>query len=263
MPNMRQHVQKRIRLDGSVIVRTHPLTMLSEYRSNEHAHEWDQLTYASQGVMTVYTAKRTWVVPPHRALWVPAGTKHTEEMSAGVAVRSLYFVPGLSPSMPRECSALNVTPLLRELILHAIAQAVLDERIPAQAQLAGVILNQLEMLPTVPLQLPALTDPRARKVSALLEKEPDNQSSLAEIARQAGASGRTLERIFKAETGMHFRHWRQRLRLIHALRLLAGGESVTQVALEAGYGSTSAFIAMFNTVFGTTPGRFFRPNSSN
>lgn len=240
-----------------MFVRTSPVTFLNGYRSKAHQHEWDQLTYASQGVMTVHTVKGTWVVPPHRAVWVPAGVEHTEVMSGRVTTRSLYFVPGLTTSLPRECSAVNVPPLLRELILLATKLGALDSKMPPQARLIGVILDQLEALPTVPLQLPAPVDARALKVARLLQENPSSTESLSEIARRAGASTRTIERLFRAETGMPFRQWRQRVRLIHAMQLLVTGESVTSVALEAGYASTSAFIAMFKKVAGTTPSRYF------
>ena len=238
-------------------MRTYPVTFPTGYRSKAHSHEWDQLTYATHGVMTVHTAKGVWVVPPHRAVWVPAGIEHTEEMSGRVAARSLFFVPGLSKSLPRDCSTVNVTPLLRELILQATRIGVLDRKLPTQARLIGVILDQLEALRTAALQLPNPNDQRALRTAALLRESPGRPESLSEIARLVGASKRTIERLFRAETGMPFNQWRQRLRLIHALRLLADGLPVTSVALEAGYGSTSAFIAMFKKEVGTTPSRYY------
>jgi len=255
---MRQSFSNRKGPDGTVLVRTYPVTFPSGYLSGSHSHEWDQLTYAAQGVMTVHTSQGIWVVPPHRAVWVPAGIEHTEEMAGRVAARSLFFVAGLSEALPRSCSIVNVTPLLRELILQATRLGVLDRKQPAQARLIGVILDQLEALRTTALQLPNPVDGRALKTAAFLRKNPGTQDSLADIARQVGASKRTIERLFRAETGLPFSQWRQRLRLIHALQLLASGESVTSVALEAGYCSTSAFIAMFKKEIGVTPSRYFR-----
>lgn len=118
-----------------------------------------------------------------------------------------------------------------------------------------VILDQFDERDTVPLQLKMPSDARATRVAKMLEAEPANDESLSAIAKRAGASARTLERLFRAETGVSFQQWRQRLRLIYALRLLAAGESVTNVALEVGYSSTSAFIAMFRRELHTTPAR--------
>ena len=110
-----------------------------------------------------------------------------------------------------------------------------------------------------PLFMKAMpADPRATRAAELLRSDPAGRLPLTEIASRAGASGRTLERLFQVETGLKFASWRRRMRLLHALRLLASGESVTSVALEAGYESTSAFISMFRRELGVTPARYYR-----
>lgn len=225
--------------------------------------EWHGLIYASSGVMSVHTASGSWIVPPHRAVWVPAGIERRIEVSAGLAMRSLYFKPGVARSLPRECCVVNVPPLLRELILHTIDIGMLNRVIPAHARLIGVLVDQLSVLRAVPLQLPQPADSRASKVAALLGANPGARLSLGTIARQSGASPRTIERLFRAETKMTFAKWRERLRLLHALRLLAAGEAVTNVGLELGYASPSAFIAMFRRAFGTTPSRYYRAHEAS
>lgn len=220
-------------------------------------NHWHELIYASDGVMSIHTDNGSWVVPPHRAVWVPAGMERRIEVAAGLSMRSLYFKPGAG-RLPRECCVLNVPPLLRELILHTIEIGMLNRRIPSHARLIGVLIDQLRVLSTVPLQLPQPGDPRARKVAALLSANPGETMGLAEIGRHAGASARTIERLFRAETKMTFAKWRERLTLLNALRLLASGNAVTNVALDLGYASPSAFIAMFKRAFGTTPLRYYR-----
>ena len=187
------------RPDGSVWVRTYPLTLPRDHTEPRHAHEWDQLTYAASGVIEIDTDEGVWVVPPHRAVWVPAGVAHGERMYAPVSVRMLYFAEGIAHSLPRECRMVNVSSLLRE--------------------------------------------------------RPDHAASLAALAREVGASRRTIERSFVRDTHMTAGEWRRRARLLHAVRRLAEGEAVTNVALEAGYSSVSAFIAVFKKTFGMTPAR--------
>lgn len=218
---------------------------------------WHELIYASEGVMSIHTVSGSWVVPPHRAVWVPAGIERRIEVAAGLSMRSLYFKPGAG-RLPRECCVVNVPPLLRELILHTIEIGMLNRTIPSHARLIGLLIDQLRVLSTVPLQLPQPVDPRARNAAALLSEELGEAKSLAEIGRRVGASPRTIERLFRAETKMTFAKWRERLKLMHALRLLAAGNAVTNVALDLGYASPSAFIAMFKRAFGTTPSRYYR-----
>jgi AraC-like DNA-binding protein len=244
------------RPDGSVWIRTHPATFLHDHTSNRHTHEWDQLTYAASGAMRVHTDAASGVVPPHRAVWVPAGTVHAEQMHSPVSVRTLYFAAGLVSALPRDCRIVNVTPLLRELVLRASRLGVLDRKNPTHARLIAVVLDELADPSEVPLQLPMPRDGRAKRLAALLEARPHDQRSVTELARQAGASRRTVERLFLAETKMTVGEWRRRLRLLHGVRLLAGGESVTNAALDAGYASTSAFIAAFKKTLGVTPGKY-------
>lgn len=223
-----------------------------------HFHDRDQIVYASRGVMTVRAEAGTWVVPPQRAVWIPAGISHTLAMSGLVAMRTLYLKPRLAKDLRRDCCVMNVTPLLRELILHTCALGTLRKTNRSGKHLIGVILDQLEGIETVPLQLPHLSDPRARRVAEMLSADSGDKRTLSQICRKSGASKRTIERLFQEEAGMTFGKWRQQLRLMQALRLLAEGAKVTHAALEAGYSTPSAFISMFRKSLGTTPTSYFR-----
>lgn len=244
-------------------IRTLALNCPSGHVIHSHSHEWHQLIYASRGVMTVNTTTGSWVVPSHRAVWVPARVEHRIEMLGTVFVRTLYIKTGLSRLLPTECCVVNVSPLLRELVLHAIQLGMLDRNVPSQKRLSGVIVDQLQTLRTVPLKLPMPSDTRALRVAEVLRQNPGDQRPLQQLARETGASKRTLERLFLSETEMSFGKWRQQLRVLEALRLLAAGKPVTSVALEIGYDSTSAFISAFKTALGTTPGRYYADGQSS
>ena len=223
-----------------------------------HFHDWDQLVYASRGVMTVRTSDGTWVVPTHRAVWIPASVPHTITMSGTVAMRTLYFRPRLAKTLPRACCVVNVSPLLRELILKACTCAALRKTSKWQGHLIYVIIDQLEAIQMVPLQLPNPSDPRALRVAAVLLADPSDRRPLTHICKVAGASRRTVERLFQEDVGVTFGKWRQQLRLMQAMRLLAEGAKVTYAALESGYSTPSAFISMFRKTLGTTPALYFR-----
>ena len=222
-----------------------------------HHHRRAQLLYASAGVMTITTAGGSFVVPPHRGLWVPGGVEHRVQARTPVAMRTLYLEPEAAPGMPGEVRVLQVTPLLRELILAMVDGARDYAPDSPGSRVMAVILDQLRVLPAAPLSLPVPADPRLRRLVEGLMAEPGDARGLDAWAREIGSSERTLSRLFAAQTGMTFRAWRQQRRLLRALELLAGGVAVTAVALELGYESTSAFTAMFRRALGTSPTRYF------
>jgi AraC-like DNA-binding protein len=248
-------------LDGPVWVRTYPVTFLHDVTEAEHDHTWHQLTFATRGHLEVITDEARHIVPADRAVWVPAGTPHTEIMRAPISMRSIYisrlsFSParGVHQSAaPDRVRTIAVTPLLRELILHISRIGALDRRKPEQARLVGVLLDQLAAARDVSLALPSPRDPRARRFAELVAREPGDRAPIARLARRAGASLRTIERCFLAETGVAVGEWRRRVRLFHALRLLESGAAVTTVALDVGYATTSAFSHAFARQFGRSP----------
>lgn len=257
MPKLRHEgVLDRRAVSGAQIT-----TLIYEYSHGYkvplHFHDRDQLVFATQGVMSVQTSEGAWVVPSQRAVWIPARVPHEIRMAGKVSMRTLYLKPGLAP-LSRSCCVINVAPLLRELIVHCCQYAVLSRRRKAQAHLIDCILDQLTTSATVPLQLPNPLDLRACKVAEMLLHNPTKQRTLNELCHSVGASKRTIERIFQKETGMSFGKWRQQLRIMQALRLLAAGEKVSHVALEAGYSTPGAFTAMFRKLLGKTPGRYFK-----
>jgi len=223
----------------------------------EHLHLEDQLVYASRGVMTVRTSDGTWVVPPQRAVWIPARVPHSIVISGALSMRTLYFRARLIRSLPRTCRVVNVSPLLRELILHACNFKTLARRKRVDAHLIDLIVDQLKTVESIPLQLPQPSDARAVRVANDLLRDPSDSRSLVQLCRNAGASKRTIERLFQVETNMTLGEWRKQLRLMHSLQLLAAGEKITHIALEAGYSTASAFISMFRRELGQTPKRYF------
>jgi len=242
------------------------------HRIREHAHDWHQLVHAIEGVMTVETAEGLWVVPPHRAVWIPAGHRHAVRMTGRTWMRTLYLRPGIerdlatapigAPRVPAGCGAIDVSPLLRELVLEIVRLEMLRWDEPAHRRLALVLLDRIERPRAALLELRRPSDPRARRVADRALASIDAPIVLSELAAGSGASVRTIERLFRAETGSTFGRWLQRAKALHALERLASGDSVTRAGLSVGYDSPSAFIAMFKRVMGTTPGRAVRPPPS-
>jgi len=218
---------------------------------------WDHLLYPASGVMTVVTPDGRWVVPPTRAVWVPSGTRHEIQITGRARLRNLYLAAGEAPPAPTP-KALHVSPLLRELILRAVRLAPLHRSTPHHRHLVALLVHEVETIPDAPLVLPMPVDPRALAVAAALVGDPGSSRSLDAVAAAAGASRRTVERLFRAETGMALAQWRNRLRVLTALRLIAEGRPVGTIAADMGYANPSAFVTMFRRELGTTPTRYFR-----
>jgi AraC-like DNA-binding protein len=231
----------------------------SGHRVELHSHEEHQLVFAAAGVMTVQTPEGSWIVPPNRAVWVPAGVEHSIRMSGAVSMRTLYLPRPLGArGLPERCAVLEVSPLVRELVLAAVARGGLDVgRSREDANLFRVLLDSLRTLPVRAMHLPFPRDHRALRIANRLERQPGDMRAARDLVRGSGASPRTIERLFRSETGVSFGAWRHQLRLGRALELLARGESVTAVAIESGYAGTSAFVSAFKASFGRTPGRYF------
>jgi AraC-like DNA-binding protein/quercetin dioxygenase-like cupin family protein len=238
------------------LVRSLAATYRYGARENPHRHVWGQLVYGVSGVIRVHLERAAWLAPPTRAVWVPPGVTHALTMRGLVAMRTLYIAPALGAALPAEACVIEVEPLLREMILHVLKIGMLEAGRPDHARLAGVLIDILSSARAQDLVLPLPADRRALALAEAVQAAPDDRRDLAALAKDAGASLRTLQRLFPAETGLSLEAWRQKARLIHAVADLAGGAPVTTAALDCGYDSPSAFIAAFKRQFGVTPGRY-------
>jgi len=221
-----------------------------------HSHPRFQLVYAARGVLKVDTRDATWVVPPQRAVWLPPAITHRLTTSGPVQLRSLYVRADAATRMPATCEVLEVTPLLRELILRATDLPLeYDQHGPA-GRVMRLLLDELAELPRLPYHLPM---PKAAPLAPICKQlldAPDEAATLAEVARRAAMSARTLARHFRRHTGMSFAAWRRRARLLRALAWIAEGRPIIKVAIDLGYDSPSAFSAMFRRELGAPPSRF-------
>jgi AraC-like DNA-binding protein len=219
-----------------------------------HAHDRAQLLYATQGVMRIATDGAAFVVPPGHALWMPAGEPHQVGIDGRVAMRALFLRADAAAAGPGRTTVLAVSPLLRELILAACAEPLEWDEAGRGGHLAALILDEIARARDLPFGVPQPRDARLVRVAAALRADPASPRRLEDWAAEAGASARTLERLFLAETGMGFARWRQRLRLAEAAARLARGETPARAAASVGYASAPAFGAAFRAAFGITPG---------
>jgi AraC-like DNA-binding protein len=232
----------------------HVIGLTHRERIDWHYHTVHQLITPIHGVLQVSTPLGVWVVPPQRAVWIPAGVEHAHRAHGPTQMRSLVFEPARNPLRLDRPTVLAAEPLLREVIVTLTDEPDLPVR--QRRNLERVALDRLRTVRELPLCLPAPADDRLRALTQLLHADPADARTLAELGRAVGAGERTLSRLFRQQTGMTFPQWRGRLRLQHALTLLAAGTAVTPAAAACGYRSPSAFIEAFRDAYGTTPGRY-------
>jgi AraC-like DNA-binding protein len=224
------------------------------HRFPAHSHPWAQLIYADHGSMQVSTPTGTWLIAPTRAIWVPPGAVHEIVMRGAVDMRTLYAAPDVAIPLAQDCCVLEVIPLLRELVLHIVAMGALTSDSTQHEHLKRVLVDQIAAARSHSTALRLPRDPRALRLAERMVSDPGSTRSLGQLASGVGASLRTLQRLFLAETTISLDAWRTRARLQYALVQLSHGNSVTHVSIDAGYHSSSAFISAFRREFGLTPG---------
>ncbi|SCW83808.1 AraC-type DNA-binding protein [Rhizobium mongolense subsp. loessense] len=222
----------------------------------EHQHPQGQLILALHGAVTCTAESGMWVVPPDCGVWVPGGVPHSNQVTPNARLTYLFVEPGAA-ALPAECCTLSVSPMLREMIHRVADLSESGARDAHVDRLVRVMLDELALMPRERLELPVSTHPKIASIAAALLANPSDRRTLGQWAEHVAVSERTLKRLMVEQTGLSFGRWRRQLHLVIALRELAGGATVQQVAGDLGYESTTAFIVMFKKVLGTTPSRYF------
>jgi AraC-like DNA-binding protein len=218
-----------------------------------HSHPRGQLLYATSGLMRAATETGIWLLPPQRGLWIPAGIVHDQRMLSPTTMRTIYIEPATAKRFGDTCRTIEISPLLKELILTLLAEPLEYSLSERNNHVVALILSELETARTIDLKIPWPKDRRILMICEAVLKAPHTPMTLEHWADKVGGSSRTLIRLFIKETGQTFRHWVQQVRLAEALNRLENGESVANVANDLGYASPSAFSAMFRKILGQSP----------
>ncbi|WP_426502482.1 AraC family transcriptional regulator [Dactylosporangium sp. McL0621] len=218
------------------------------------SHPRGHLVYAARGVLSVHTGRGTSIVPANRIAWTPAGFTHQHRAHGDTDMRIVFLPPALARLAPDRPAVFTASGLAREVLLALTGPRRYARA--AEARLHRVLVDELQEADELALRLPEPRDDRLRAVARILYDDPADNAALAALGRTAGASARTLSRLFHDELGMTFYEWRTQLRIFHALVLLADGHDTTRVAHACGWANPSGFIAAFTRLVGTTPGRY-------
>ncbi len=227
-----------------------------------HSHLRGQLFCIENGLIHVRTEQGSWLMPPHRAGWIPPGQAHTASISGVTSAWNVVITPAAARGLPEVPCVFGVSELMRALVRRAVAWPHQDGLDAGQRRMAAVLLDEMKSAPHEPLHLPMPADRRLLRIANAVLANPGDARTLEQWADWAGLSPRTLSRLCQAQLGSSFAQWRQQAGLVHALEALARGESVAQVSDALGYATPSNFIAMFRRAFGTSPARYFAQRSA-
>jgi AraC-like DNA-binding protein len=239
-----------------------------------HRHPWAQLAFSTRGVVRLTVDRGSYIVPPSRALWIPPGVEHAVSVVEDTDLRTLYLhqprgrcgpnAPRAEAAVWRQCRVLEVSELLRALVLEMSiapdgdpAAGLERAELQRERRIGALVLDELRRARPLPLGVGLPSDKRLRALCQAMLDDPARHAGIAAWARDAGASARTVARLFRSELGMSFGQWRQQALLTRAVTLAARGRPMSHIAAELGYASPSAFSAMVRRAVGAPPSRFF------
>lgn len=221
-------------------------------------HQYGELVYSFSGVIEVTVGPRHYLAPPHHGVWIPPGVEHVGAARDEVSFSALCLDAAHSAAMPSVPCTLAIAPLPRQLLSTLHQRQAEVPRSEAELRLFQVLVDELAQSAPQESYLPLSDDPQLGRVLQALQEDPASDRTLAQWAEAVHSTERTLSRRCQRDLGMSFGEWTQRLRLLRALSLLQSRQSVQAIALDLGYSSASAFIAMFQRRMGDTPEAFRR-----
>ena len=222
----------------------------------EHHHRRGQFLYAASGVIAVGTPGGTWVAPPERAVWIPAGTPHSVRMVGAVQTRSVLIEPAACTAFPAACRIVGVSALLRQLLVAAAEIPTEYEEDGRDGLVMQLLVAEIGAAPMIPLAVPFPHDPALAALCHAYLERPRATAGIDQWASTLTMNRRTFTRLFRRETGMSFAEWRQQACIAVALPRLAAGEPITTIALDLGYDGPASFSTMFKRTLGAPPSRY-------
>ena len=227
-----------------------------KWNAAPHKHKKCQLLLPVSGALSCEVEDGLWIVPPKSALWIPNGAMHSMKAMGQLKGYDTFIAPRVAAGLPKICCSLSVSPLLHELIVRSSSLPVNYEKDGIALHLTALILEEIATAKIEKVYVPMPLDSRIQRIFYMMMDNPKERANMETWSKRAGVSERTLSRLLTQETGMSFGRWRQQLNVVLAVRWLAQGSSIQQVATNLGYESVPSFVTMFRKTLGTPPGRY-------
>jgi len=247
-------------LPEQIVFRAADMPADSEYP--KHAHDWGEFVYSYRGVMEVKIGGQHYLAPSQYGLWLPPRIEHQGLNRYEASHCSLYVSTPYTEHLPKVPCALEITPLTRSILEHLKAHPLSVPYSDAETRLLRVLVDQLISANCAGSYLPGSADPILGPILDFIERNPGNNDPLAELAGRFNTIERTVMRRARRDLGMPLSEWRQRVRVVEAMKQLDAGLKVESIGLDLGYASASAFIAMFKKRTGMTPDEYRRGQRS-
>ncbi|MBV7482327.1 AraC family transcriptional regulator [Bordetella sp. BOR01] len=221
-----------------------------------------RLLIVLSGVLAVRTQADVWLLAGDSALWLPAGVDAELSARAGSRIVTVFISRGRSRPLRAEPCRVTLSALLRELVL-ALAEAPLKApRVPRLDRITRLVVDEIRLLPAPAINLPWPRSAGLRYLCEHVLEDPAQAPATQDAARHAGMSLRTFGRRMTAETGVSYAVWLRQAKVLHALTLMARGESMFAAAVESGFADASTFCTTFKRIADTTPRAFFSRSAS-
>ena len=231
------------------------------YEGYRHTHARAQFLYAASGSMRLTLDLGCWIIPPKRAVWLPAMYPHQTGGIDPLEMRTLYIRNDAAlTSVPQSPRMLHVSPLLHELVLRVVNLPIEYDEDGQDGRIVSALLGEIDWTPIHPVSLPSLRDERLRTMEQVLSRNPRDSSTLEQWATRLAIAPRTLTRLIRRETNLSFQAWRDQIRTFIAIPLVTEGRPLAEIADALGYETAWSFTAMFKRVTGKVPSRYTNPD---
>lgn len=245
----------------------------------EHSHDFDELVMAKSGSGLHYINGRPYHVSKGSVFYLKAGQAHGFDRSEGLCLTNVVFMPQLL----KTTSLMDFLPsnMEQDALPLSVGSSAIEEcerlftmirnetlrRDPCSEQMIESLFSQLVVL-LWREQRRALNatdgDTRLAALIRFVDQHMADPIDFSEMADRFEIPLRTLARRMQEATGLSPNNYLGRVRLCHAMRLLANTkDSVTDIAFACGFNDSNYFSSRFHQEIGLTPMQFRKQKTSH